>query len=76
MDNLEQNLEELQNEFEDRIKNISSAGTNDILKFNMKVLSNSKRWFYQSMKQTLEEVKVKFEKWHYDIQKSFDSLKY
>jgi hypothetical protein len=52
------------------------SNSSDILDFNFKVLSNSKKWFSQSMKETLEEVKTKFEKWHYDIQKSFEALKY
>ncbi len=52
------------------------SNSSDMLDFNYKILSNSKKWFSQSMKETLEEVKNKFEKWHYDIQKSFDTLKY
>ena len=75
--NLENCLEELYNEFEDRIKNIfPGISSNDLLDFNNKILINSKKWYSQSMKETLEDVKSKFEKWHYDIQKNFDSLKY
>ncbi len=74
---MENYLDELYLEFEDRIKNIfPSLSSNDLLDFNNKILINSKKWYSQSMKETIEEVKSKFEKWHYDIQKNFDSLKY
>ncbi len=49
---------------------------NDLLDFNSKILSNSKKWYHQSMLESVEDVRLKFEKWHHDIQKNFDSLKY
>jgi len=76
METLEETLDELYLEFEDRIKNVFPASYNDLLDFNSKILSNSKKWYSQSMKETLVDTKAKFEKWHYDIQKNFDSLKY
>jgi hypothetical protein len=71
-------LDDLFGEYEDRIKNVTSLSfsSNDVLDFNIKILNNSKRWFYQSMKETLQETRDKFDKWQYDIQKNFDSLKY
>lgn len=75
--NLESCLEETYNEFEDRIKNIfPGISSNDLLDFNVKIFTNSKKWYYESMKEIIEDVKSKFLKWHYDIQKNFDSLKY
>jgi hypothetical protein len=78
MEDLTGKLDELYNEFEDRVKNVftTNYSSGDILDFNIKILTNSKRWYNQSMKDILGDVKNKFEKWHYDIQKTFDSLKY
>ena len=83
MENLDKRIDELYREFEDRTKNIFSFSTSssqnfnsDYNDFNNKILTNSKKWFYQSYKQTFNEVQEKFEKWHFDIQKNFESLKF
>ena len=88
MENLEKRIDELYREFEERTKNLfcfsdkmnSNSNLNpnssDFSDYNNKILNNSKKWFYQSYKDTLNEVHEKFEKWHFDIQKNFESLKF
>jgi hypothetical protein len=71
-------LEDLYTEFEDRIKNVASPqfSKGNVSEFNTKIINNSKKWYQQSMKETVEEVKDKFEKWQIDIQKNFEALKF
>ena len=84
MENLDKRIDELYREFEERTKNVfsftanmnSNSRTSDMSDFNNKIFSNSKKWFYQSYKDTFNEVMEKFEKWHQDIQTNFDSLKF
>ena len=83
MENLDKRIDELYQEFEERTKNVFSFNsgnmnykTSDMADFNNKILSNSKKWFNQSYKETFNEVIEKFEKWHFDIQTNFESLKF
>lgn len=81
---LDKRIDELYKEFEDRTKNIFifsdninvNPNSSDFCDYNNKILSNSKKWFYQSYKDTFNDVQEKFEKWHFDIQKNFESLKF
>ncbi len=87
MENLNTSFEELYEEFEERTKNLFSFSSSyncnlnfnsggDVVDFNIKILANSKKWFFQSYKETMSETIEKFQKWHTDIQSNFDSLKF
>ena len=39
-------------------------------------MNNAKRWYQETMNESLDEVKTKFEKWQTDIQKNFEALKF
>jgi hypothetical protein len=80
IENLDKKIQELLQEYEERTKNSSYSGFNfgssEISEFYQKNLNNAKKWFNQAMKDTVDETIDKLGKWHFDIQKNFDTLKF
>ena len=73
---LENNVDELYAEYEERVKNSNLlTGTNDLLDYNLRVVNNAVKWFFTTLKELIAGIKEKFNNWKYDTQKNLDILK-
>ena len=76
VENLEKNIEELYMEYEDRVKNANIiAGQNEVLDYNIKIINNSVKWFFSTVKEMVSALKEKFYQWKFDTQKNLDVLR-
>lgn len=74
---LEKNIDELFEEYEERVKNSNLlSGQNDLLDFNIRIINNSVKWFFNSLKKMISDIKEKFSQWKYDTQKNLAVFKY
>ena len=69
-------IDDLYNEYEDRVRNSNLiTGQDDLMDYNLRVVNNAVKWFFDKMKDMVANMKEKFYNWKYDTQKNLDSLK-
>jgi hypothetical protein len=69
-------IDDLYNEYEDRVRSSNLiTGQNDLMDYNLRVVNNAVKWFFDTMKDMVSNMKEKFYNWKYDTQKNLDSLK-
>ena len=69
-------IDDLYNEYEDRVRNSNLiTGQDDLMDYNLRVVHNAVKWFFDKMKDMVANMKEKFYNWKYDTQKNLDSLK-
>lgn len=72
MNNFERNFNELYKLYEEKVKK-SINNTNDI-SLNNRIVDNSVNWFFNALKCSLSESKIKMNDWKEDEQRSLNSL--
>lgn len=76
VESLEKSIEELFLEYEDRVKNANLiAGQNELVDYNVRIVNNSVKWFFSTVKEMITSLKEKFCQWKFDTQKNLDILK-
>ena len=69
-------IDDLYNEYENRVRNSNLInGQDDLMDYNLRVVNNAVKWFFDTMKDMVASMKEKFYNWKYDTQKNLDSLK-
>ena len=69
-------IDDLYNEYEERVRNSNLiTGQNDLMDYNLRIVHNAVKWFFDTMKDMVANMKEKFYNWKYDTQKNLDSLK-
>ena len=69
MDDLNRNLDELFQEYEEKQKNTLKNSTNDNIDYYSSVINNCVKWFFASLKSMINDVKNKMEDWKKEIEK-------
>ena len=74
---LDKTVDELYSEYEERVKksNIYMNNQNDLMDYNLRVVNNSVKWFFSTLKEMIASIKEKFHNWKNDTQNSLDILK-
>ena len=73
---LDKTIDDLYNEYEERVRNSNlMTGQNDLMDYNLRVVNNSVKWFFNTLKDMISSMKEKFNNWKYDTQKNLDILK-
>ena len=72
MNRFEKNINELYELYEEKVKN-SIYNINDN-NFNNKILNNSLNWFFNALKDNINESKTKMNDWKNDEQRNLNSL--
>jgi hypothetical protein len=73
---LDKTIDDLYNEYEERVRNSNlMTGQNDLMDYNLRVVNNSVKWFFNTLKDMISSMKEKFNNWKYDTQKNIDILK-
>lgn len=71
---LKNNVDDLFIEYEDKVKVAMKEQLNK--EYNMRVVNNSAKWLFTSLKALVQEVNEKVKGWKWDIQRNLNSLKY
>ena len=74
---LDKTVDELYSEYEERVRksNIYMNNQNDLMDYNLRVVNNSVKWFFSTLKEMIASIKEKFNNWKNDTQNSLDILK-
>ena len=73
INSLEKNVNELFKDYEERVKNSNLIyEQNEIMDYNMRIISNSVKWFFNSLKQMIIDIRDKFSNWKFDAQKNLN----
>ena len=76
INSLEKNVNELFGDYEERVKNSNLiTEQNELMDYNMRIINNSVKWFFNSLKQMIIDIRDKFSNWKLDAQKNLNNLK-
>ena len=76
INSLEKNVNELFKDYEERVKNSNLiSGQNELMDYNMRIINNSVKWFFNSLKQMIIDIRDKFSNWKFDAQKNLNNVK-
>ena len=73
---LDKTVDELYSEYEERVRKSNIMNNkNDLMDYNFRVVNNSVKWFFSTLKEIIANIKEKFNNWKNDTQNSLDILK-
>ena len=73
---LEKSVNELFRDYEERVRNSNLvSGQNDLMDYNLRTINNSVKWFFNSLKQMIIDIRDKFSNWKFDAQKNLNNVK-
>jgi hypothetical protein len=76
INSLEKNVNELFGDYEERVKNSNLiTEQNELMDYNMRIINNSVKWFFNSLKQMIIDIRDKFSNWKFDAQKNLNNVK-
>ncbi|MCQ2821264.1 MAG: hypothetical protein MJ252_28730 [archaeon] len=76
VESFDKSIQDLYAQFEERVKNANLiAGQNELVDYNVRIINNSVKWFFNSVKDMVASLREKFSNWKFDTQKNLDILK-